>query len=211
MAGHEPPPPTLDAATSRASGDLRTRTRFARAFPAIRPSASLSTRSTAGRSVPRRSARKIGALALKSLDQYAPDRRRWPARWDCRRPRPNLATARPRRGQADARAGRGLSDRFRGRVRPPARCRGGRPQCECRSGGGRGRPPGTCRLSSASASSLSRGNCIGAACARSTCSSRRSQGARWRVRTGFASLFPRSSVPRRSPPSPRAAQRSNGG
>ena len=123
------------------------------------------------------------------------------------------ATARSHRRQADARAGRGLSDRFRGRIRPPARCRRGRAQRECRDGGGGGRPPGNPPAFHRHPHQAGLGGTASAqpAHARPVRHGAR-EGARWRVRPGIPcdhSEGRRSRADRRR--HARAAKRSNGG
>ena len=90
------------------------------------------------------SARKLGAVALAALDEYAPDAQTPPRRAAvrfARRGSGDVCGRRPRpdRGEAASRAGRGFPHRFRGRLRQPTRRRRRRPRgvrgpgsCGCR-------------------------------------------------------------------------------
>ena len=132
--------PTSRSRTSSICSTRRTSLSRARS-PAIPPRASRCTPSTAARTCSQAdAAQKLGAVALRALDEHAPDAATLAAALglDAGAGRAHLPA---RRRQADARAGRGLPHRLRGRLRQPARRRGGRPRARRRRRG-RGRPDG---------------------------------------------------------------------
>ena len=115
--------------------------------------ASPCTPSTAARSSSRQTPRvKLGAIALATLREYAPDAATLAAALGLRA-RSRGTDLPADRGQARARAGRGLPHRLRGRLRQPLR-RGGRRRRADRRGATSSRPeaPARCRRASASAS-----------------------------------------------------------
>ena len=145
MSGNEPlAATTLDAGDIEGIlADLRTaHARFARSFAGDSAERQPVHTVYGGAQLFRAdSARKIGALALQSLDQHAPDAGTLAAALGMEEAGSRAGTtARTHRRQADARAGRGLSDRFRGRIRASSRRRRRRALCERRGGSGRGFP-----------------------------------------------------------------------